>query len=68
MLEHTRMTLEEIAAGRDRRAEGLRLAEIEGNPLTAADIAMFEMFDREGWNPERRRAYIIAKVNNSSAS
>ncbi len=40
----------------------MRLLEIEGNPLTPEDIAMFEMFDREGWSHERRRAYIIAKA------
>jgi hypothetical protein len=34
---------------------------IEGNPLTADEITMFEMFEREGWPHERRRAYILAK-------
>ena len=33
---------------------------IEGNPLTRDEIEMFEMFEREGWSPERRRAHIIA--------
>ncbi len=38
----------------------MHLQEIEGNPLDAEDIAMFEMFEREGWSHERRRAYITA--------
>lgn len=32
---------------------------IEGNPLTLEEIEMFEMFDREGWSHDERRAYII---------
>lgn len=44
-----------------RRREGLKLHEIEGNPLDAEDLAMFEMFDREGWSHERRLAYIKDK-------
>ena len=35
---------------------------IEGNPLTAEEIAMFETFEREGWSPERRRAHIARRV------
>jgi hypothetical protein len=50
----------DIAELRKRRLEGMRLQEIEGNPLSADDIAMFEMFEREGWSHERRRAYILA--------
>ena len=38
----------------------MNLQEIEGNPLDAEDIAMFEMFEREGWTHERSLAYIIA--------
>jgi len=32
---------------RDRRLAAARLQEIEGNPLDADDLAMFEMFERE---------------------
>lgn len=32
---------------------------IAGNPLTPEEIAMFEMFEREGWPPDRRRMYIL---------
>lgn len=33
---------------------------IEGNPLTPDEIAMFEMFERNGWSPEQRRAHILS--------
>ena len=39
----------------------MRLLEIEGNPLSPDQVAMFEMFEREAWTHERRRAYISAK-------
>ena len=51
---------DEAAASRNRRLAAARLQEIEGNPLDAEDLAMFEMFEREGWPHERRRAYILA--------
>jgi len=40
-------------------AEAMHLQALEGNPLDAEDMAMFDMFEREGWSHERRRAYII---------
>ena len=43
-------------------AEAAHLQAIEGNPLTAEEIAMFEMFEREGWSPERRRAHILRRI------
>ncbi len=48
-----------------RSVEGSRLPgvgrqAIEGNPLTAEEITMFEMFEREDWPPERRRTHILA--------
>jgi hypothetical protein len=57
-----RLSPEQIAAARERRLEAMHLQEIEGNPLDAEDIAMFEMFEREGWDHERRRAYILAQA------
>ncbi len=47
------------AERRQRRLEGIKLQEIEGNPLTAEEIDMFEMFDREGWSDEKCRAHIL---------
>ena len=43
-------------------AEAAHLQAIEGNPLTAEEIAMFERFEREGWPPERRRAHILRRI------
>ncbi len=45
----------------------MRLQEIEGNPLSADQVAMFEMFERLGWTHERRRAYILAKARPMAA-
>jgi hypothetical protein len=46
-----------------RAADGwaaMRSQEIEGNPLSPEDIAMFEMFEHEAWPHDRRLAYILA--------
>ena len=51
----------EVAELRKLRLEAMNLQEIEGNPLDAEDIAMFEMFEREGWDDDRCRAYILAR-------
>jgi hypothetical protein len=52
----------EIAEKRRLRLEAMNLQEIEGNPLDADDIAMFEMFEREGWSDEQRHAHIAGLV------
>ena len=57
-----RLTKAEVAAARERRLEAMNLQEIEGNPLDAEDIAMFEMFERERWTHDRCRAYILARA------
>ena len=57
-----RLSPDEIAAARERRLEAMHLQEIEGNPLDPEDIAMFEMFEREGWDDERCLAYIRAQA------
>ena len=54
-----RLTKDEIAVAKLRRLEAMNLQAIEGNPLDAEDIAMFEMFERERWSHERRRAYLL---------
>ena len=66
-LEHARLMPDEIADARLRRLEAMKLQEIEGNPLNAEDIAMFEMFEHEGWPHEQRRAYIISKALGQAA-
>jgi hypothetical protein len=56
------LTAEEVADARQRRLEAMKMQEIEGNPLSPEQIKMFEMFERERWSHERRRAYILAKA------
>ena len=53
------LTDREIAEARQRRLEAMNLQEIEGNPLSTEDRAMFEMFERERWSHERCTQYII---------
>lgn len=45
----------------------MHLQAIEGNTLDADDIAMFEMFEREGWSHERCTAYIVAHAKGKVA-
>lgn len=48
-----------VEKARRRRLVAMHLQDIAGNPLDAEQVAMFEMFEREGWSHEKRRAYII---------
>jgi hypothetical protein len=57
-----RLTKAEVVEARQRRLEAMNLQAIEGNPLDAEDIAMFEMFEREAWSHEQRRAYVLARA------
>lgn len=59
-LAEKKLTQAEVAELRKLRLEAMNLQEIEGNPFDAEDIAMFEMFEREGWTYEQRRAHINA--------
>ena len=61
------LSAEEVALARQRRLEAMTLQEIEGNPLTAEDVAMFEMFERERWSHERRLAYILDEAQRLAA-
>jgi len=60
MMSAARLSAAEVAQARQRRLVAVRLHEIEGNPLSSEDVALFEMFEREAWSHERRRAYILA--------
>ncbi len=62
---HDSSTVESGATDR-LLSEAAHLQAIEGNPLTAEEIAMFEMFEREGWSPERRRALILRRIEDRS--
>jgi hypothetical protein len=53
---------ERAAAKRRRRLEAMNLQAIEGNPLDADDVAMFEMFERGGWSDEQCRTYILSRT------
>ena len=50
------------ASVRERLAEALHLQAMEANPLRSDEVAMFEMFEREEWSPEDRRAYIARRL------
>jgi hypothetical protein len=56
------LTDEELAVAVQRRKEGMKLHEIESNPLDAEQIAIFEMFERERWSHEKCRDYIFAWI------
>lgn len=62
-----RLSKAEVAEARQRRREAMNLQAIEGNPLDAEDIAMFEMFEREAWSHERCIAYILEHAKTSTA-
>jgi len=62
MAESDLLSSDAVALARKRRIVAMRLQEIEGNPLSADQVAMFEMFEREAWSHERRLAYIRAKA------
>ena len=46
--------------------EAAHLQAVESNPLNAEELAMFEMFEREGWSPERRRAYMLEHIKSDN--
>ena len=62
MVEKDRLSPSEVAEARERRLDAMHLQEIEENPLSNDQVAMFEMFEREAWSHERRLAYILAKA------
>ena len=64
----TKLTDAEIADARSRRLEAMRLQEIEGNPLDAEQIAMFEMFERERWPHDKCTAYLLARARRAVAT
>lgn len=49
-----------------RLERALALQAMEDNPLTADEVAMFKMFEREGWSEDQRRAYILEKLADAS--
>ena len=59
---------EEVAEARVRRLEAMRLQEIEGNPLDAEQVAMFEMFEREKWSHEKRLAHLAERLKKRAST
>ena len=56
------MSIEKEKQARNQRfAEALTLHAIEGQPLSQAQIAMFEEFERKGVNDDERLAHLRAK-------
>ena len=55
------LTEAEVAQAHERLLEAIHLQKMEGNPLDAEQVAMFEMFERERWSHERCIAYIIER-------
>lgn len=53
------LTDEELALAIRRGKESTQLQDIVGNPLTAEEVAIFDMFNRERWSHEKRRTYIM---------
>jgi hypothetical protein len=62
------LTDEEVAEARQRRLEAMRIQEIEGNPLSPDQVAMFEMFEREKWSHERCPQYILERSREHSSA
>ena len=62
MVDAPHLTPAEVEAARKRRLSAMRMQNIEGNPLSADQIAMFEMFEAQAWSHERCRAYILARA------
>ena len=51
-----------------RFREAKHLQALESNPLNAEDIAMFKMFEREGFTPKQQRAFILAQAKGEVVS
>jgi hypothetical protein len=60
MTETSRLSPSAVTHARKHRLAAMRLQEIESNPLSPEDVAMFEMFEREAWPHEKCRAYILS--------
>ena len=45
-----------------RLRAAMAIQSIEENPLDVEQIAMFEMFERENWPHEKRRAHLASRI------
>ena len=64
MADKTKLT---DAEREHRLREACALQEIENNPLTPEEIAMFEMFRREGWSDERVLKFLGARARKQAS-
>jgi hypothetical protein len=64
--DDVQLSAAEVEEAHRRRLDATALQELEGNPLTADEVEMFEMFERERWSHERRRAYLLEQVERGS--
>ncbi len=63
------LTDEELALVIKRGKDADEIQRISGNPpLDAEGVAMFEMFNRERWSHEKRRAYIMEYIKRRQES
>ncbi|MDP3320749.1 MAG: hypothetical protein Q8S58_16620, partial [Bosea sp. (in: a-proteobacteria)] len=53
---------ESKTASSERLLVAAHLHDIEGNPLDSEQIAMFAMFEREGWSDDRILAHLHARA------
>ena len=67
MANPDQLSPQDIESARTRRLAAMNLQAIESNPLSEDQIAMFEMFEAEGWSHERRRDYLMARVQRQAA-
>jgi len=58
--------IEKVKVRETRFREAMSLQQIEGNPLTADEVVIFEMFEREGWSNEQRLTHIRQLVGVTS--
>jgi len=54
-----------LGTAKERRDQFIASSEIEGLHMDDDTRAMFEMFDREGWDNEKREAYILSRHTHS---
>ena len=64
--EDVLLTESEVAIAKQRRLEAMALQQIEGNALSPDQVALFEMFEREHWSHERRRAFLRARARKAN--
>lgn len=55
-------SLKEQRADEQALREAKHLQALEGNPLDAEQEAMFAKMRREGWSPEKCRAYLTERA------